>query len=200
MRDALKALVAGVALATFAAPAQAALVHVGTFSGQDCPGTGPGSGGFSDCWATQSGVVYQATTAGSPSVFKYNNGGAEDFSTRFPTIDGAGVGEEFSITFDAITNTLSFTYTPGAGDPELHYFSIKQANGYALFYDVNAILSGSIDLDPYFPRNPGYSHITFYDTGGAIPEPAVWGMMLVGFAGIGSAMRRRKMKPTVQFA
>lgn len=34
----------------------------------------------------------------------------------------------------------------------------------------------------------------------AIPEPAVWGMMIIGFAGIGSAMRRRKVKPVVSFA
>jgi hypothetical protein len=34
----------------------------------------------------------------------------------------------------------------------------------------------------------------------AIPEPAVWAMMLIGFGGIGSAMRRRKLRPTVSFA
>jgi hypothetical protein len=28
--------------------------------------------------------------------------------------------------------------------------------------------------------------------GGAVPEPATWGMMLLGFAGIGLAMRRRR--------
>jgi hypothetical protein len=96
-----------------------------------------------------------------------------------------------------------------AGDPELHYFSIKQANDYALFYDSDAILAGGIDLDLYFPNNPGFSHITFFDrlpgggtgnnggTGGAVPEPSTWAMMLLGFGGMGVAMRRRRRNSTL---
>lgn len=34
-------------------------------------------------------------------------------------------------------------------------------------------------------------------TSGAVPEPATWGMMLLGFAGIGLAMRRNRRKPNV---
>lgn len=35
----------------------------------------------------------------------------------------------------------------------------------------------------------------------AVPEPATWGMMLLGFGAMGYAMRRRsKVKPNVQFA
>jgi len=33
-------------------------------------------------------------------------------------------------------------------------------------------------------------------TAGAVPEPAVWGMMLVGFGGLGAAMRQRR-KPVL---
>lgn len=35
---------------------------------------------------------------------------------------------------------------------------------------------------------------------GAVPEPATWAMMLVGFGGIGFAMRRRKSKVTTNVA
>ena len=36
---------------------------------------------------------------------------------------------------------------------------------------------------------------------GAVPEPATWGLMLMGFAGVGFAMRRRKdAAPKVHFA
>jgi len=29
----------------------------------------------------------------------------------------------------------------------------------------------------------------------AVPEPSTWAMMLIGFAGIGLAMRRRTLRP-----
>lgn len=35
---------------------------------------------------------------------------------------------------------------------------------------------------------------------GAVPEPATWGMMIAGFAGIGASLRRRKVASTVRFA
>jgi hypothetical protein len=189
----------------FAAPAQAA-EYIGSYSGNDCGGkdkeTGAG-GGFDNCYATQNGVQQGLPegVAGTPAIVKYEGvpvGSVNDISSKFPSITGS----EISVLYDALTNTLSFNYTPGPNDPEIHYYSIKQSNGYALFYDANAILSGSWDLDAFFPDNPGYSHITFYDTtsgggtggegGGAVPEPSTWAMMLLGFGGMGLAMRRRR--------
>jgi hypothetical protein len=35
---------------------------------------------------------------------------------------------------------------------------------------------------------------------GAVPEPAAWGMMLLGFGLVGSSMRSRKGKTTVVYA
>jgi hypothetical protein len=172
------------------APGQAALVDLGSFSGTDCGG----AGGFPNCWATQTGVQQGPVLdpLGSPAVYKLNSDGSEAFSTLFPTIDG----NEFDITYNAGTNALSFTYNQGTGDPLLHYFMIKQANSYHLWYDAGSITSGSIALSPLFPRNPGFSHITFFDTGGgpAVPEPATWAMMLFGFGAAGIAMRRSRRK------
>jgi PEP-CTERM motif len=34
----------------------------------------------------------------------------------------------------------------------------------------------------------------------AVPEPATWGLMLLGFAGIGMAMRRRRRPALAQIA
>jgi hypothetical protein len=165
----------------WASQAQAVVVFLGSFSGTECGG----QGGFSNCYAYQTGTAQGQTGGGSPSIFKYNFGGATDKSTLFSSITGS----EFNIDYLANTNTLSFVYTPGANDPEVHYVAVKQANGFALFYDASAITSGSIALNDYFPRNPGYSHITFFDTGstGAVPEPATWAMMLLGFGLVGNA-------------
>jgi len=175
---------AGFAAMVAASPAQAAPTLIGSFSGNEC-----GAGGFSNCYAYQNGTTSSGQTGGgSPSIFKKNSDGSTDTSTLFSTINGS----EFLITYTAGTNTLSFTYTPGAGDPVIHYFAINQANQTHLYYDAAAITSGTIALTPLFPNNPGWSHITFFDTGAtAVPEPATWAMMIGGFAAMGFALRRR---------
>ncbi len=171
-----------------AAPAQAAVEFLGTFGGNECSG----KGGFTACYAGPDGVWKEFADGRSPSIFKLDNETAEiDISDLYPSITGL----EFLISYIADTNTLSFTYTPGVDDPAIHYFSVKQANGYALFYDSDPILSGSVALDTYFPNNPGWSHITFFNSGwpdNGVPEPATWAMLLLGFGAIGATLRARK--------
>ena len=59
-----------------------------------------------------------------------------------------------------------------------------------------SLLSGSASLDiiqtsPYYVRY-GTPTLRIDYTTGAVPEPATWAMMLLGFGGIGFAMRRRR--------
>ena len=44
------------------------------------------------------------------------------------------------------------------------------------------------------------SGTTMYNFKAAVPEPATWGMMLLGFAGIGMALRRRRSPALAQIA
>lgn len=175
------------------APVHAAVTLIGQFDGTECGGPG----GFSNCYAYSGGTTQGFRPDGSPAVFKYGSDGEKEFSTAFPSITGT----EFVINYTAFTNTLGFTYTPGAGDPTLHYFAVKQANSFALFYDPNPILSGSINLGTYFPNTPGFSHITFFNSG-AVPEPATWAMMLLGFGFMGRALRlaKRRQRLNVSYA
>lgn len=169
-----------------ASPAFAAPVLIGSFSGNECGG----AGGFSNCYAFQNGTTAQGpgNGGGSPSIFKKNSDGSTDTSTLFPSINGT----EFAITYTSATNTLSFTYTPGLNDPVIHYFVINQANQSRLYYDAAPITNFSIALSTLFPNNPGWSHITFFDTGApAVPEPATWAMLIGGFGAMGFALRRR---------
>jgi hypothetical protein len=55
------------------------------------------------------------------------------------------------------------------------------------FYLWNNAAPGSIHLT----NTTGWSNAVLYRAGG-VPEPATWGMMLLGFAGIGFAMRRSR--------
>jgi hypothetical protein len=180
---------------SFAVPAQAATL-LGIYSGTDCDG-----GQFSNCFATQTGVNIEDGALSSPVVVKYNGSQADDplapfevdeISSNYPSVDGT----EFVVSFDEMSNILSFTYTPGISDPEIHYFAIKQGSQYALYYDANPIIGDSIDLDGLNFRagTDAFSHITFFNSGSTpgVPEPSTWAMMLLGFGAIGFAMRRRR--------
>lgn len=61
-------------------------------------------------------------------------------------------------------------------------------------------LTGSFTLiNPFFGN--GNLTISPAAVAGAVPEPATWAMMLIGFGGIGFAMRRRsKVRTTVSYA
>jgi hypothetical protein len=163
-------------------------------SGQDCPGTGGAGSGFDACWATTGGVVYSVPNDpnASLSVAKVGPNGIQDVSGNYTTI----TADDLQVSLEA-NNTLLFTYLMDPDDPILHYITIMQADSYALFYDAAGFTSGttySFNLTTYFPNNPGFSHLTVYDETGAVPEPATWAMMLVGFAGIGMAIRRSRKR------
>lgn len=183
------------ALAAIVLPvqAEAALVLVGQYEGNDCGG---GAGGFNNCFASQTGTAQGSGDAAA--IAKFSPNGLSDISNKFPSVNGG----EFTVTYTGGSfNQLAFSYTPGAGDPAIHYIAIKQASGFALFYDESPITSGLINLSPLFPRNPGWSHITFFGSAAAVvPEPATWAMLILGFGVIGSSLRRLKVATHLSYA
>lgn len=188
----LLAMAVAPACLTFAAPAHAALVLVGTFSGNQCTG-----GDITTCYAS-------GTTAGTGLLTQVGpQGSPVPGSPGILRLEDTGSTTGFSdwITTDSATgdNILNFSYT---GSEVATYLGIFQGgsglncadcnNTYQLFYDAGGITSGMIDLNTYFTNNGGVSHVDLFDNGSAVPEPATWAMMLLGFGAIGWAMRRRR--------
>ncbi len=174
-------------------PAQAATVLVGTFDGNQCTG-----GGITTCYATgttagtglltQVGPKGTPVTGGSPGILGLENTGTTaGFTDSLSTVSGHTI--------------LNYSYT---GSDLATYFGIFQGgsavgcsgqgcfnNTYLLFYNPAGFTSGTFDLTALF-NNPGVSHVDLFDHGGSVPEPASWAMMLLGFGGIGFAMRRSR--------
>jgi hypothetical protein len=206
MRRVLMTALVGASVAALqAAPAAAAVdlttgvTYVNTFNGQQCTG-----GGITTCYApTLTQVGNGAPVPGSPGILRFS----PDTST------GTGTTTNFSdwITQDPTTLhfLLNFSYT---GSEVATYIGVHQGgdglnntctngcNTYQLFTNSSGITSGVIDLTYYFDNEQTgqISGVDLFDNGGAVPEPATWAMMLIGFAGVGMAMRRsRKANPAL---
>ena len=150
----------------------------GTFSQQDSNGfVGIGSNGTDTFGLFDlTGASFNYTSA--PTLFTLlitftqptGTAGANTFSS---TITGSVSGDGIGGVFVNFDNTAhAFTSNAGPFLVSLNDFSISAGS-------VGTPITGQIN---------------------AVPEPATWGMMLLGFAGIGMALRRRRRPALAQIA
>ncbi len=117
-----------------------------TFEGNDCSGVFNRQTGFADCK-----IPARIDPNESPIIIKFDvgTGGGLTFeinSALFPTIDGS----EFNFTGTGGASG-TWTYTPGAGDPVIHFFVAKGWTEFNLFSNL-----GDLNSDDWFtPVNPG---------------------------------------------
>jgi len=79
----------------------------------------------------------------------------------------------------------------------LHWGNVPGAEGnVSAFYLWDNAAVGSIHLTD----TQGYSNAVLYRATGAVPEPATWAMMLLGFGAIGMASRRSRKPVLAQIA
>ena len=82
--------------------------------------------------------------------------------------------------------TVVYSGTPIAGDfASLTFFGLS---------GLGPITSLTISTDPT-DQFPGIGLVEY---GSAVPEPATWAMMLIGFAGLGAALRSTRRRAQVQ--
>jgi hypothetical protein len=107
-----------------------------------------------------------------------------DKTTILQSISGlAGGNPTFSPDLFGIT-FIGIHYGNGGGSPD----------GTAFFkIDAGAGISG-LTLNPPFPAT---SNLLVYSTGtgGGVPEPATWAMLILGMGGVGAVLRRRRLAP-----
>ena len=96
---------------------------------------------------------------------------------------------ETELTFDVGTVALGAGtyYLALKADTTIHanYLGLGvQSFGAAETHD------GGLTWAPTYEGGPSIA-VSIFDAGAAAPEPAAWALMMIGFAGIGGALRRR---------
>ncbi len=109
------------------------------------------------------------------------NGGYVGGTTDFTTSYSLQAFTDATFT-TAIGTALVFTKSTPVGPTGIASFlDIENVSGLTGRYIQYSVIAAN-------GPNPGLSNIAF----GAVPEPATWGMMVVGFGMIGYATRRRR--------
>ena len=141
-------------------------------------------------------------TNGTPLLF--NRGSAGDIIVNFAPGAVSAIGAQFQADFfgafvaRVTTNDGSFFdvagNSTGNGDNSAVFIG-AQSNTSSITSIIFHQLSGGGNND--FAIS-GLSLVR--STISAVPEPATWGMMIMGFGMVGGAMRRRRPKITVSYA
>ena len=102
--------------------------------------------------------------------------------------DASDFGDFGSITNDGGT---SGTFDLSGSGFILEYYAVKYGDQFTLYEYLGTDGTGTWATN----AQQGVSHIAFFGSPGtAVPEPATWAMMLLGFGAAGTALRRSRRK------
>jgi hypothetical protein len=147
------------------------------------------------------------TTSSNVTTIGYSDTGLESSFTESLsfTNDAAAL---YSITLTTSTSAVDFTsaiLSDGVTDYNLHKIVDDGTNEFWSFVNPPSN-QYNIGAGTYTLTLMGDNHDSSGSLGGtvtitaAVPEPATWGMMLLGFAGMGLALRRRRQPVLAQIA
>ena len=140
------------------------------------------------------------------------------FTIRFDSNDGTtpvAISDYSSNTPDVFSNAPGYVNFRVDGD--IVYFTLSYGNSntgtYRANFSTDILGASPADFKVSYSVKGGSSFFTsksssvvatstaiVTDTAGAVPEPATWAMMMLGFGSMGYAMRRRKSAPRIRFA
>ena len=152
--------------------------------------------------ATATGTV----GVGGPAVTFTSTDGNLSTNPGAATVFLASGGNLDNLTFTILSGFTAAEFNLENGSPSSFTVNLTDSGGDS-FSELLTGLNGSNIFNIVAPAGTVYTSATFSSTGGgfadmkqlrvtlaasAVPEPATWAMMLLGFGGIGFAMRRRK--------
>lgn len=181
-----------IALATIGAAALSGTAHAATAV----------NGDTITCTSAPFNCYAPTATVGAGPEFNYGIQGQIDLlrfdfsqnllSIVFPLSGSVGFGGPQSISFRDLTNAFtSATLLSNSSSSQFNQSKISLVNGLLTldFGSMNVSGNGAIQI----ALDGGAT--------GAVPEPATWAMMLMGFGAMGYAMRRpRKVAARIRFA
>ena len=111
-------------------------------------------------------------------------------------------GQSYLISFDLVNFRGQSTnfYDVLFGGVSLFSATNSAAFGYTNFSTTATAVGVSTDLAFNFRHDPsffGLDNVSVTAVNGAVPEPATWAMMLVGFGAVGVSLRRRRRTNTL---
>lgn len=131
----------------------------------------------------------------------WNQGSAGDLTFTFANAV-RGVGAQFQSDFfgpftaRVTTNDGSFFDLPGVSN--------ANGNNSAIFIGVQNTVANITSVRFHQQAGSGNNDFAIGNlsllTGGGVPEPSSWALMIVGFGAVGGAMRSRRTKLSVRFA
>lgn len=222
MRKFLLLAAASAATLGFASPAAAAVcigtsVNGGAIVNQGCDNVGAGSASYT---AITGGYSYNVGGTGFPLLSMPN---LLTQSINVQSVGGANAVIDVFVTQTGLTSlnsgllsTFTSNTVSGLTADITSYFSSTNAlwTGTQLqdnLFTTTGVFSGSNPLNVTGPWSETVRYRLNF-TGGngsnfngtanltAVPEPATWGMMLLGFLGVGMVMRRRRHPALAQLA
>ena len=211
--------VAAIAISAMPASAQELVVNGGfeQSSSQTATPTGWTNIGHSDgviTYASFGTPVYEGLNYYDFGGYGNSNGPAGDgIQQAIATVIGTSYILKFGLSSENqagtsvlqlyFNNVLANTYTQGIDGTgvfkkpfTLQTFSFTATSALTTIKFLEGVGSagGNGNNDPLIDG------VSFTGAAGAVPEPATWGLMVLGFGMIGAAARSRKVKPTGSFA
>lgn len=208
MRKLVLSFVAGTGLAIGAQPAVAGPTLTGNISSSGFVLINP-PGDISQATSLDFNTAAGTATPGAPGVLSSYGAGTGSFTGIFCSTGSCGSIQDIATLAMGPMSIPAFFTLSGGNNVNPITFDLGDITGIDRstpgFLDVTA--SGTFNWLG-FDSTPGVfqfstqgTNITSFSfSAQAVPEPATWALMLLGFAGVGVAMRRRRKPALAQLA
>jgi hypothetical protein len=209
MRGAVLSILAGGALAFSATAASAATQITGTISTNGYLIASPTNQDISQATSLDFTDITNTPSPGVAGTLSSYSAGTGTFAGTFCGTGTCGSIQDIaSLTVGAQSIPLFFVLTGGNNANPITFdltgiTSITRSQTGYLDVTATGIFNWlGYDSTPgtFFFSTQGTNITSFSATAAAVPEPATWGLMLLGFGAIGLAMRRRRRPVLAQVA